>query len=226
MVVPDGECHVREKIAEITHLLYATACSVAKWAPDAGTEGNDSAITTLNPTVGVRQRQQDWNLKYKKANVHSAAYFVTEKIASPLDPVGVRSSVSPAASGAPSPALYSSSLRSTHVDPEPEEAAILPTQITQSIPSQLQLDSNNTLAGSSLPKFNFSESTGLLNAASTFPDAMNFNPTFNLSNGIGGYGNDTFPSFNLDGSPALFPNEIFDWENWSSYFSAVPGAGL
>lgn len=61
LVVPDGECHVRAKIAEITHLLYVTACSVAKWAPEAA-EGLSPAgygtncVTTLNPTVGVRQR--------------------------------------------------------------------------------------------------------------------------------------------------------------------------
>ena len=63
LVVVDGECHVRAKIAEITHLLYHTACSVAKWAPEEA-EGQlqkpvwDGAVcvTTLNPTVGVRQR--------------------------------------------------------------------------------------------------------------------------------------------------------------------------
>lgn len=61
LVIPDGECHVRAKIAEITHLLYHTACSVAKWAPEAA-EGHKpsfdgtNCVTTLNPTVGVRQR--------------------------------------------------------------------------------------------------------------------------------------------------------------------------
>lgn len=63
LVVVDGECHVRAKIAEITHLLYHTACSVGKWAPEAAEGQNlkptwDGAVcvTTLNPTVGVRQR--------------------------------------------------------------------------------------------------------------------------------------------------------------------------
>lgn len=61
LVVPDGECHVRAKIAEITHLLYVTACSVAKWAPEAAgglspAGYGTNCVTTLNPTVGVRQR--------------------------------------------------------------------------------------------------------------------------------------------------------------------------
>jgi hypothetical protein len=67
LVVPDGECHVRAKIAEITHLLYHTACSVAKWAPDAGmglspASGGTTAITILNPTVGVRQRYVGYSI--------------------------------------------------------------------------------------------------------------------------------------------------------------------
>lgn len=61
LVVPDGECYVRAKIAEIIHLLYHTACSVARWAPEAAegmspASSGTTAVTTLNPTAGVRQR--------------------------------------------------------------------------------------------------------------------------------------------------------------------------
>lgn len=65
LVVPDGECHARNKISEIVHLLYNTACSVKLWAPETtdsnspGTSNGSSggvAAALLNPTVGVRQR--------------------------------------------------------------------------------------------------------------------------------------------------------------------------
>ena len=61
LVVTEGECHVRAKIAEIISLLYTTACSVSRWAPEAAeglspAAGGTTAITTLNPTYGVRER--------------------------------------------------------------------------------------------------------------------------------------------------------------------------
>lgn len=61
LVIPEGETHLRHKIAEITHLLYHTATSVGSWAPEAAeglspASNGTTAITTLNPTVGVRQR--------------------------------------------------------------------------------------------------------------------------------------------------------------------------
>lgn len=57
LVVPDGECHVRAKIAEITNLLYHTACSVGKWAPvSAAGQAPVNMTVILNPTMGVKAR--------------------------------------------------------------------------------------------------------------------------------------------------------------------------
>ncbi|GAA5887279.1 hypothetical protein JCM6882_002472 [Rhodosporidiobolus microsporus] len=121
LVVSDGECHVRAKIAEVVHLLYHTAVSVTRWAPEAAeglspASSGTTAVTTLNPTAGVRQREQDWHMRFKK----DGGYFVTDRRLH--DPTGlIRSSASPAsaANDGPSPRAqnspYSSSLRSTHV---------------------------------------------------------------------------------------------------------------
>ncbi|GAA6062132.1 hypothetical protein JCM10212_003167 [Sporobolomyces blumeae] len=126
LVVVDGECFVRAKIAEIISLLYTTACSVSRWAPEAAeglspASGGTTAITTLNPTFGVRQREQDWRMTYRK----EGGYFVTDRRTN--DPTGlIRSSQSPGVGG-PSPrphaSPYASSLRSTHLAGEGEEAA-------------------------------------------------------------------------------------------------------
>ncbi|GJN87202.1 hypothetical protein Rhopal_000147-T1 [Rhodotorula paludigena] len=127
LVVPDGECYVRAKIAEIIHLLYHTACSVARWAPEAAegmspASGGTTAVTTLNPTVGVRQREQDWHLRYKK----DGGFFLTDRRVN--DPTGlIRSSGSPASPGSnASPGTlgspYTSSLRTTHTAVEGEGA--------------------------------------------------------------------------------------------------------
>lgn len=126
LVVADGECLVRAKIAEIISLLYSTACSVARWAPEAAeglspAAGGTTAITTLNPTYGVRQREQDWRMTYKK----DGGYFVTDRRTN--DPTGlIRSSQSPGGTGSgPSPrpttAPYASSLRSTHLAGDNED---------------------------------------------------------------------------------------------------------
>ncbi|BGP14339.1 hypothetical protein JCM10213v2_002286 [Rhodosporidiobolus nylandii] len=127
LVVPEGECHVRAKIAEIVHLLYHTAVSVSRWAPEAAeglcpASSGSTAVTTLNPTVGVRQRQQDWHMRFQR-DQGGNGYFVTERRLH--DPSGlVRSSSSPGSSGpSPLPAQnspYASSLRSTHVAGETE----------------------------------------------------------------------------------------------------------
>ncbi|GAA6000454.1 hypothetical protein JCM10207_008018 [Rhodosporidiobolus poonsookiae] len=126
LVVPDGECHVRAKIAEVVHLLYHTAVSVSRWAPEAAeglspASSGTTAVTTLNPTVGVRQREQDWHMRFKR----DGGYFVTDRRLN--DPTGlIRSSASPGSSG-PSPRTQNSplmsSLRSTHVAADAEATA-------------------------------------------------------------------------------------------------------
>ncbi|GAA6034873.1 hypothetical protein JCM8097_009343 [Rhodosporidiobolus ruineniae] len=126
LVVPEGECHVRAKIAEVVHLLYHTAVSVSRWAPEAAeglspASSGTTAVTTLNPTVGVRQREQDWHLRFKR----DGGYFVTDRRLH--DPTGlIRSSQSPQSSGGAATAAaggqgspYSSSLRSTHLAADP-----------------------------------------------------------------------------------------------------------
>ncbi|KAI5480442.1 nitrogen assimilation transcription factor [Pseudohyphozyma bogoriensis] len=107
LVVAEGECYARSKISEIVHLLYHTACSVQKWAPENaegvatppstnGSTGHASVV--LNPTVGVRQRQ--------------AAFLYWHP---PRARPGMQ-------------AAYSSSLRSTHVpgEAEPETSTFDP----------------------------------------------------------------------------------------------------
>lgn len=149
-------------------------------------------------------REQDWNMKYRKEGT-GPAYFTTEKSQSPHDPPNglVRSLASPsgAANALPSPSLYSTSLRSTHVagepEPEPEQSFSLPDPL----PPQAELG--------------------------TFPDTLNFNPTLNSSDTAAfdgfGFGNGAEAQA---GGPALFPPDaIFDWEQWSSFFSGVPGGG-
>ncbi|GAA5839856.1 hypothetical protein JCM11251_001233 [Rhodosporidiobolus azoricus] len=123
LVVSEGECHVRAKIAEVVHLLYHTAVSVTRWAPEAAeglspASSGTTAVTTLNPTAGVRQREQDWHMRFKK----DGGYFVTDRRLH--DPTGlIRSSASPASPGdGPSPRNQQSpnlsSLRSTHIPTE------------------------------------------------------------------------------------------------------------
>lgn len=147
----------------------------------------------------MHRREQDWNLKYRKEGA-AAAYFVTEKSQSPHDPPNglVRSIASPSANALPFPSVYSTSLRSTHVAGEPDAE---PEQ-SFSLPSPAPPPSD----------------------PGAFPDTLNFNPTLNSSDtaafdgfGFGG---------GAEGGPALFPPDaIFDWEQWSSFFSGVPGGG-
>ncbi|GAA5835100.1 hypothetical protein JCM9279_007200 [Rhodotorula babjevae] len=212
LVVPDGECYLRAKIAEIIHLLYHTACSVARWAPEAA-EGmspasvGTTAVTTLNPTVGVRQREQDWHLRYKK----DGGYFVTDR-RSINDPSGlIRSSASPGSPTGPSPRTagspYASSLRSTHVPGEGDKAdeaaaaAELPTPSTSTpaaagtVPTLQSafsnVDANDTTATPA------SASTSAAPAPNpppdlsfAFPDSnfdnLSFNPTLNFGIGLDG----------------------------------------
>ncbi|GAA5862577.1 hypothetical protein JCM3774_001066 [Rhodotorula dairenensis] len=215
LVVPDGECYVRAKIAEIIHLLYHTACSVARWAPEAAegmspASSGTTAVTTLNPTAGVRQREQDWNLRYRK----DGGYFVTDRRIN--DPSGlIRSSASPSSSG-PSPRAhpspYSSSLRSTHLAGDANESAMAVEQSASdgaAAPTGQSTTPVDAMPASTsqLPATNGSERPATLVAAnangdsdpalSSAPpapadmsfalqdsvlDGMSFNPTLNLSN--------------------------------------------
>ncbi|KAK4058473.1 hypothetical protein OIO90_000634 [Microbotryomycetes sp. JL221] len=113
LVIPEGETHLRHKIAEITHLLYHTATSVGTWAPDAAdglspASNGSTAVTTLNPTVGVRQREQDWHVRVKKDGI--STYLVSDRRQNKGSPGG--------GSPGPSPMQgnlgYVQSFRSTH----------------------------------------------------------------------------------------------------------------
>lgn len=182
-------------------------------------------------------RQQDWNLKFKKEGAHSAAYFVTEKSASPHDPIGVRSSASPLPTSLPCPSRYSSSLRSTHVDPEPEadsdQAELLPPlhhhQIQQ---HQQQLLQQQQQQQQDFLRYNINPPTPDINLGYNPDNMMNFNPTFNTGlgsmdgmfglgggsgamggGGMGFGGGGMGLNSALDGAPAMFPPDgsIFDW---------------
>ncbi|GAA5976454.1 hypothetical protein JCM10908_005505 [Rhodotorula pacifica] len=215
LVVPDGECYVRAKIAEIIHLLYHTACSVARWAPEAAegmspASSGTTAVTTLNPTAGVRQREQDWHLRYRK----DGGYFVTDRRIN--DPSGlIRSSASPSSNG-PSPrghpSPYSSSLRSTHLAGEPSADPAVTEPATGALPAVTTTEPVSVDAVSTTPTASVTVSNGserpttlaaatststsdpaLATAATSVPDmsfalqdsvldGMSFNPTLNLGN--------------------------------------------
>ncbi|GAA5892827.1 hypothetical protein JCM8208_004098 [Rhodotorula glutinis] len=212
LVVPDGECYVRAKIAEIIHLLYHTACSVARWAPEAAegmspASSGTTAVTTLNPTVGVRQREQDWHLRYKK----DGGYFVTDRRIN--DPSGlIRSSASPGSPTGPSPRTagspYASSLRSTHIAGENDKADEAAS--TSAVPTAST--STSAAAAGTLPTLQPSfigadahDAVDAPHSASTsaapapnpppdlsfaFPDSnfdnLSFNPTLNFGIGLDG----------------------------------------
>ncbi|GAA6051669.1 hypothetical protein JCM3770_001221 [Rhodotorula araucariae] len=210
LVVPDGECYVRAKIAEIIHLLYHTACSVARWAPEAAegmspASSGTTAVTTLNPTVGVRQREQDWHLRYKK----EGGFFVTDRRVN--DPSGlIRSSASPGSPNAPSPRAagspYASSLRSTHVAGEGEagdkaEGAIPTPPSAASAGAAPAAPAGTPLGLPALqPAFSGVEANALPAVAPApnpppdlsfaFPDSsfdnLSFNPTLNFGLGLDG----------------------------------------
>ncbi|BGP30501.1 hypothetical protein JCM10296v2_002256 [Rhodotorula toruloides] len=219
LVVPDGECYVRAKIAEIIHLLYHTACSVARWAPEAAeglspASSGTTAVTTLNPTAGVRQREQDWHLRYKK----DGGYFVTDRRVN--DPSGlIRSSASPASSGGPSPRThgspYASSLRTTHIAGEEYHSANSATGAEAStsasnatdtptlpLPHTLPPTSTPTLAGSAPTTTGLPPSGSAAFSAPApnpppdlsfvFPDSsldnLSFNPTLNFGLPMDGNG--------------------------------------
>ncbi|KAM0754753.1 hypothetical protein T439DRAFT_120969 [Meredithblackwellia eburnea MCA 4105] len=193
LVVPDGECHVRAKLAEILHLLYHTACSVSQWAPETvnGTPLPGIApvanpkMKALNPTTGVRQREQDWHPKDNR----------------------------------PAPAAYSSSLRSTHV-PDPVETtepvnsvtyAASPPQLASQEPYPLNF--NPSMGGT----------TGINSSApgtGSFFDTFGLGSTDLQIGGPSGAGSGTqTPLFPQEG---LFDGGFLDWDSWSSFFSGVP----
>ncbi|BGP38406.1 hypothetical protein JCM10450v2_002351 [Rhodotorula kratochvilovae] len=217
LVVPDGECYVRAKIAEIIHLLYHTACSVARWAPEAAegmspASSGTTAVTTLNPTVGVRQREQDWHLRYKK----EGGFFVTDRRVN--DPSGlIRSSASPGSPNAPSPRAagspYASSLRSTHVAGESDAGGEkadgtipTPTSAASAGPANAAAAVGTPLALPTLqPAFSGVEANAASAGAQAtaapapnpppdlsfaFPDSsfdnLSFNPTLNFGLGLDG----------------------------------------
>ncbi|ORY74320.1 fungal-specific transcription factor domain-domain-containing protein [Leucosporidium creatinivorum] len=247
LVIPEGETHLRHKIAEITHLLYHTATSVGSWAPEAAeglspASNGTTAITTLNPTVGVRQREQDWHLRYKKEGAN--AYYVSDRRTTGGSPGGFArpaNSASPSSTPGGQAPPYSSSLRSTHVaGEEPTDAstnanaeastsAAIPVASAPAaaapvtalpIPVVAPL-SNPSATASGFSSFVASpQDMGTLPDFS-FPDTLNFNPSLNQPGGGG-----QFDPFGVggDGTPSLFPPDgIFDWDSWSSFFSAVPG---
>ncbi|SCV71265.1 BQ2448_2853 [Microbotryum intermedium] len=217
VVVPDGETHLRYKISEILHLLYQTALSVQKWAPEAA-EGmspasgsNTSAIATLNPTPGVRQREQDWHLKYvDKKGTNGVSYFRTERrtpsvTSSPTSVAGAMggqagSSVAGGSATSPlepaesngllrhsPPLAYETSMRSMHLEgeenagPKEETPARSVTGSTTFVESPRQ----NRLRSDAVP----AEGNGRrANDATSNPTptpgdfaAMNFNPMLNFS---------------------------------------------
>ncbi|SCZ98232.1 BZ3500_MvSof-1268-A1-R1_Chr3-2g06236 [Microbotryum saponariae] len=170
VVVPDGETHLRYKISEILHLLYQTALSVQKWAPEAA-EGmspasgsNTTAIATLNPTPGVRQREQDWHLKYvDKKGTNEVSYFRSERRtpsatsspASAVGPSGTQAGSSVAGGSAISPLEPAesngllrhslplgneSSIRSTHQEGE-ENAGPMDETPAQSVTGSTAVES-------------------------------------------------------------------------------------
>ncbi|BGP54251.1 hypothetical protein JCM8202v2_001828 [Rhodotorula sphaerocarpa] len=232
LVVPDGECYVRAKIAEIIHLLYHTACSVARWAPEAAegmspASSGTTAVTTLNPTAGVRQREQDWHLRYKK----DGGYFVTDRRIN--DPSGlIRSSASPGSSG-PSPlaqaAPYASSLRSTHVPvdggPSAAEAAGESplngeadggaTENQQTLLAKMQSASGEDPATSSAPGGSGPDAPSLppaVNLTSDLSfgltdavlDGMSFNPTLNAATNTSPSHLDPMMNAGSQGLPSFF----------------------
>ncbi|GAA6005579.1 hypothetical protein JCM11491_003690 [Sporobolomyces phaffii] len=215
LVVPDGECLVRAKIAEIISLLYSTACSVSRWAPEAAeglspAAGGTTAITTLNPTYGVRQREQDWRMTYKK----DGGYFVTDRRTN--DPTGlIRSSHSPVSGGPsprPLPSPYASSLRSTHIPGENEEStgshsgetadlALRPPPVSSAAPLPPPPSETNKphegIPSTSLPISTSTSSSSFAAPAPNpppdlsfaFPDSsfdtLSFNPSLNLNTAPG-----------------------------------------
>ncbi len=203
LVVPDGECHVRAKIAEIAHLLYHTAGTVSKWAPDSAsgtispvaTDAGAATLPPLNPTVGVRQREQDWHAKYRKG-------------------VAARQ----AASGAVPPSIpaYANSLRTTHEE-EPAKAepqADAAPTVNGTGGADGAVDGVDQLAANLLPGltsealppvsgFDFGAGGG------EFDGAFNFNPNLNFGAvpGMGGM----FDTFGLGGEGAPQLDGILDW---------------
>ncbi|CEQ41923.1 SPOSA6832_03680 [Sporobolomyces salmonicolor] len=184
LVMPEGECFVRAKIAEITSLLYSTACSVSRWAPEAAeglspAAGGTTAITTLNPTFGgcsrhLHRREQDWHMRYKK----DGGYFVTDRrIVS--DPTGlIRSSHSPSSSG-PSPrghdSPYSSSLRSTHIAGDHDEHRPISATNGNSAPST-GIPSHGAVSGSSSANPNLPTGSAIPAPTSTAGPSSSFVP--------------------------------------------------
>ncbi|GAA5912172.1 Zn(II)2Cys6 transcription factor [Sporobolomyces salmoneus] len=214
LVVVDGECLVRAKIAEIISLLYTTACSVSRWAPEAA-EGlspaasGTTAITTLNPTFGVRQREQDWRMTFKK----DGGYFVTDRKTN--DPTGlIRSSQSPGDSGnqRPLPSPYASSLRSTHLAGENEEEesnggtnskeaedfSLPRPPATNSNPPASNTNNGNENMASNGPSSSFAPPAPNPppDLSFAFPDSsfdtLSFNPSLNLNTAAGSGPNDFY----------------------------------
>ncbi|KAK4700690.1 hypothetical protein P7C70_g5556, partial [Phenoliferia sp. Uapishka_3] len=184
LVVPDGECHVRAKLAEILHLLYHTACSVAQWAPETvegsspATPGSSTSasITALNPTLGVRQREQDW---HPKNNVRLA------------------------------PATYSTSLRSTHIPdlPDPPTPIVTsPQRTSPAIPGPN--DSLNFNPSIGMGGDGFFDAFGEQFGANANGNGNGMGNGNGVGNGAGAADATQMPLFSNDG---LFDGGFLDW---------------
>ncbi|KAM0788470.1 hypothetical protein ACM66B_001603 [Microbotryomycetes sp. NB124-2] len=258
LVIPEGETHLRHKIAEITHLLYHTATSVGTWAPDAAdglspASTGSTAVTTLNPTVGVRQREQDWHVRVKKDGI--STYLVSSDRRQAKNASASPSSAQPSSSGA-----YAQSFRSTHVSGDDVHTSVAgdagssttlaplinTTSVSTSgvdsfVSSPQDMTQLHTASSSSRPdkspfgasgdaSASASATTNDVNAElmSFFGSDVNFNPTLNATfNSTAAPANQFDPFGTLvDGTPSLFPGEgVLDWNSWTSFFSGTGAAG-
>ncbi|GAA5993885.1 hypothetical protein JCM5350_001583 [Sporobolomyces pararoseus] len=223
LVVTEGECHVRAKIAEIISLLYTTACSVSRWAPEAAeglspAAGGTTAITTLNPTYGVRQREQDWRMTFKK----DGGYFVTDRKTN--DPTGlIRSSQSPGDSNPrPLPSPYASSLRSTHVageheeesaSKEPEDFSLPPPVPPVSAPPSISQPSSSSSSNNGRAmafSADFASSSAAAPSSSFAPPAPNPPPDLSFAFPDSTFDTLSFnPSLNLNTVPGSNSSDFF-----------------
>lgn len=148
-------------------------------------------------------------------------YFVTDRVASPLDPPDlVRSTASPGSASHPSP--YSSSLRSTHVAAEPDAAVKVEDPMTPTTQGMPLYQAN--------PQLGLSPSAAVYTPSDDFlsnPGTLNFNPTLNGTPGSGAPNAGMYPALGFDGfgfGSEQTPEALFDWDQWSSFFSSVPNA--
>ncbi|KAK4053439.1 hypothetical protein OIV83_001605 [Microbotryomycetes sp. JL201] len=250
LVIPEGETHLRHKIAEITHLLYHTATSVGTWAPDAAdglspASTGSTAVTTLNPTVGVRQREQDWHVRVKKDGI--TTYLVSSSDRQKGSPVSPSNPAQASTSG-----TYAQSFRTTRTSGDDASASgtnahaggSLTTLAPMITATSVSTSGSNSFVSSpqdmTQPAVSNSNeasittidppsttSTTDVNAElmSFFGSDVNFNPTLNNPLTQAAPANQFDPFGTLgDGTPSLFPGEgVLDWNSWTSFFSGMPG---